>query len=309
MDSTGENKRYGTDKQVTVAVKNPDAMQAIQITGIDPGTKYGVKVALRVRSAGKLFQTDPSEAIIVTTELPDGDFSSVEKDVTDYTATTNTKIANLGTKTTNVMNVVNTFSAKLDREFGAVTTTLNSVQTKSSLSISAFEKLVSGLTKNECVKRGLRYYGTQLALIRNIRTEQDCLRRCKQSNSQTGSIVLTINPSPNAGECRCLRERQGYLFDTDGFYVSMNRLCWDIGQADNAKWNSCIKFNTSHTGSQIARLRGTGSIKDCVQVCANRDGCEGVTYMRNTGHCLLKRAGTQGGALTDGDSVTLSCLA
>ena len=47
----------------------------------------------------------------------------------------------------------------------------------------------------------------------------------------------------------------------------------DIGQADNAKWNSCTKFNTNHRGSHHATLRGLGSIKECAMACADRGNC------------------------------------
>ena len=43
-----------------------------------------------------------------------------------------------------------------------------------------------------------------------------------------------------------------------------------MGQADNAKWNSCTMFSKSHSGGVIATLKGTGSIKDCAMACAYR---------------------------------------
>jgi len=308
MNSHGSEKLYGTDKAVTVAVSDQNSPQVVSIAGLDSGSKYGVRCTLRVRAAGKLFETDASEAIIVTTALPDGDFTNIDKEVTDYTSNTATLITNLGSKTSRVTSAVNSFSSQVNQKIGDLDIDITAVETNTDLVMSASEKLIAGLTRNNCVRRGVRYEGTRINSFRGVKTEYDCLRRCKASNSDIGSITLTIQPSPEAGECKCFRERRGYLFDVNGFYSSINRLCWDIGQADNAKWNSCTKFNTNHRGSHHATLRGLGSIKECAMACADRDGCLAVTYKRNTGDCQLRGAGSPGGTLDQGDSLTLSCL-
>ncbi|XP_063687942.1 uncharacterized protein LOC134821190 [Bolinopsis microptera] len=309
MDSNGSDKLYGTDKTVTVAVSGQNSPQVVSVAGLDSGSKYGVRCTLRVRCAGKLFETDLSEAIIVTTDLPSGDFSNIEKEVTDYTASTNSKIIDLGTKTTSVTNTVTAFSNLVNAKIGTLDSKISLVEDRTDLVMSASEKLIAGLSRNHCVKRGVRYEGTPLGgVIKNIKTEYDCLRRCKLAQPSTGSITLTIKPSPDAGDCKCFRERRGYLFDTNGFYSSINRLCWDIGKADNAKWNSCTNLNKSHSGSTITSLRGIGSIKECAMACANRDGCMAVEYKRNSGDCVLKNSGRSAGTVNETDNLTLTCL-
>lgn len=93
---------------------------------------------------GRLYETPESEGLIVTTAVPDGDFSTIESNVNTYITETNQDIAALESKTRTVGGAVDALVSKMSTEFGNFDRKVQETQNKANTNLGAYDLFVAG---------------------------------------------------------------------------------------------------------------------------------------------------------------------
>merc|ERR1719291_123173 len=295
-------------------------IKEVKIDALDAGSWYDIKTSVQVRMpSGEIMETEPSQGILVVT-TPNDD-NNAHSELID---TINTFNENFNAKVAQINNAVSTSKTDIDaansvkNSYVSVANQFNTDTNEAETGFQVVESLTRALIKQSCVKRAVKYSdyipGSTSSFsceFENVANEFDCLNRCKQNcRSATIEAARFVNePSPDAGKCACLRQRSGGIMELNGFFTTINKVCWDIFGSSPDTWNDCTKQNGQLTGTDLYSTTEVKGIVDCVRLCTEEKDCDGIVYSSAEGKCWLKESAQTSSASQDGfNSILMSCL-